>query len=295
MLVDKLTDEDRLNQKQALQTVGLARSTYHYRSRKEPRRERPYDPTLCETMLAVRKQAQVYGYRKTWARLRALGWSVNKKRVLRYARHLGLLQPRKVKGQVFTRPALVRPTVSNSYWEEDLTPVWCGDQTGYLFAVIDGCDKELPGSHFGDRCRSDEAADVLEQAVLKRFGGPVPPGHRVVLRIDRGTQFIAKKYRDRAHDLNVILEYAGIKCPDDKPYIEAFFSKYKIEEVYRNEYRNLAEGKAGWELYRIWYENERLHQSLGYRTPHEVYETHKANLALQVKMTNIYQAPLCPK
>jgi putative transposase len=295
MLVDKLTDEDRLNQKQALQTVGLARSTYHYRSRKGSRKERPYDPALCETMLAVRQQAQVYGYRKTWARLRALGWAVNKKRVLRYARHLGLLQPRKVKGRAFTRPALVRPAASNSYWEEDLTLVWCGDQTGYLFVLIDGCDKELPGSHFGDRCRSTEAADVLEQAVLKRFGGPVPPDHRVVLRIDRGTQFTARDFRARAHALNVTLEYAGIKCPDDKPYIEAFFSKYKIEEVYRNEYRNLAEGKAGWELYRVWYEHERLHQSLGYRTPHAVYEMNKTNLDLQVKMTNIYQAPLCPK
>ncbi|HEX7320212.1 MAG TPA: IS3 family transposase [bacterium] len=295
MLVNKLTKEERLNQSQALQTVGLARSTYHYQSTKGSRKERFYDPALCETILAVRKQAQVYGYRKTWARLRALGWLVNKKRVLRYARHLGLLQPRKIKGQSFTRPAMVRPVVSNVYWEEDLTPVWCGDQTGYLFAVIDGCDKELPGEHFGDRCRSDEAADVMEQAVRKRFNGPVPPDHRLVLRIDRGTQFTARKFRERARTLNVILEYAGIKCPDDKPYIEAFFSKYKIEEVYRNEYRNLAEAKAGWELYRVWHENERVHQSLGYRTPHEIYEMHKVNLALQVKMTNIYQVPLCPE
>ena len=246
-------------------------------------------------MMAVHKQASVYGYRKTWARLRVLGWSVNKKRVLRYARHLGLLQPRKIKGRKFTRPALVRPTISNIYWEEDLTSVWCGDQTGFLFAVIDGCDKKLPGDHFGDRCRADEAADALERAVQQRFGGPVPPDHTLVLRIDRGTQFTAREFRDRAHMLNVTLEYAGIRCPDDKPYIEAFFSKYKIEEVYRNEYRNLAEGKAGWELYRAWYENERVHQSLGYRTPREVYEAQKMNLDLGNKMTSINQAPLCPK
>lgn len=295
MLMDKLTNEHRLNQSQALRAVGLARSTYHHRPTGGRRQERPYDTTLCAAITAVREKALVYGYRKTWARLRALGWPVNKKRVLRYTRHLGLLQPRKVKGRTFTRPALVRPTVSNVYWEEDLTPVWCGDQTGYLFAVIDGYDKEVPGEHFGDRCRADEAADVMERAVRKRFGGPVPPDHRLVLRVDRGSQFIARKFRERARALNVVLEFAGIQCPDDKPYIEAFFSKYKVEEVYRNEYLSLVEGKSGWELYRTWYENERVHQSLGYRTPHEVYEAQKMNLDLSVRMTNINQAPLCPK
>jgi putative transposase len=118
-------------------------------------------------------------------------------------------------------------------------------------------------------------------------GDPVPPDHKLVLRIDRGSQFVARKFQERARALNVVLEYVGIQCPDDKPYIEAFFSKCKIEEVYRNEYRNLAEGKAGWELYRTWYENERVHQSLGYRTPREVYEAQKMNLDLNIKMANI--------
>lgn len=66
-----------------------------------------------------------------------------------------------------------------------------------------------------------------------------------MLRIDRGTQFIARNFRETAKRLNVQLEYAGIQCPDDKPYIEAFFSKYKVEEVYRNEYRDSAEAEAG--------------------------------------------------
>lgn len=72
-------------------------------------------------------------------------------------RHLGLLQPRKVKGRSFTRPALVEPACSNTYWEKDLTYVWCGDCNNYLFALIDGYDKEIPGDNFGDRCRSDIA------------------------------------------------------------------------------------------------------------------------------------------
>ena len=85
--------------------------------------------------------------------------------------------------------------------------------------------------------------------------------------MDRGSQFRAYRFRETARLLNVRLEYAGIKCPEDKPYIEAFFSNYKTEEIYRNEYRSFQEAKAGWETYRDWYRNDRLHQSLEYMSP----------------------------
>jgi len=62
--------------------------------------------------------------------------------------------------------------------------------------------------------------------------------------------FKARKFRATAHRLGGEVEYAGIRCPNDKLYIEAFFTKYKVEEVYRHEYRDLVEGKTGWELYR---------------------------------------------
>lgn len=295
MLVDKLIDKHGLTQRAALQAVGLAHSTYHYKSKAAGCVLKPLDAGFSQAIREVLKQASVYGYRKVHAVLRARGWCVNHKKVLRYMRHLGLLQPRRVKGRSFTRPALVEPTCSNTYWEEDLTYVWCGDCNNYLFALIDGYDKEIPGDHFGDRCRSDEASEVLERAVLKRFGGRVPEGHTLVLRIDSGTQFIARKFREIAKRLNVKLEYAGIQCPDDKPYIEAFFSKYKVEEVYRNEYQNNAEAKIGWELYRSWYETERVHQSLEYQTPKQVWESQNMVLDNKAKMCNINQAPFCPK
>jgi len=294
-MVDKLVDEHGLNRSEGLQAIGLARSTYYYRS-KSLHRERSFDPALCEVIQAIHKRASVYGYRKVWATLRALGWQVNHKRVLRYMRHLGLLQPLKTKGQTFTRPEMIEPVVSNTYWEMDLTYVWCGEQQGYLFALIDGYDKEIPGDYFGDRCRSDEAVGVLEQALLKRFGGRVPAGHRLVLRVDRGPQFKARKFRETARRLGVMLEYAGVRCPDDKPYIEAFFSKYKTEEVYRNDYRSIGESKLAWESYRAWHETERVHQSLNYQTPRAVYEgSEEKELDNEAEKYNLYKPFFCPK
>ena len=57
--------------------------------------------------------------------------------------------------------------------------------------------------------------------------------------------------------------------PDDTPSFESFFGHYKTEEVHRTNYTTLAEGQVGWQLYHIWYESERVHESLDYQTPHQ--------------------------
>jgi len=253
---------------QALQTVGLAKSTWAYRPRL--RAPRPLNPTLVAAIEAIWTQGRgVYGYRKIHAQLQAHGWAVNHKAVLRHVRAMQRLQPRKTKGVRWTRPRVVHPTMSNTHWEMDLTYVWCGRGFGYLFAVLDAYDKGVPGAAFGDRCRAVEAVHALEDAVATRFGGRVPEGHRLVLRVDRGSQFTAHRFQAAARTLNVTLEYAGIQCPNDKPYIESFFGHYKTEEVYRTHYLTLTEGQVGWQLYRIWYEAERVHESLDYQTPRQ--------------------------
>ncbi|MFC1894282.1 integrase core domain-containing protein [Chloroflexota bacterium] len=65
------------------------------------------------------------------------------------------------------------------------------------------------------------------------------------------------------------MEYAGIQCPEDKPYIESFFGSYKTEELYRNEYSSMAEARTGWGSYCAWYRNDRLHQTLWYKSPRD--------------------------
>lgn len=262
-------DENGLSLTHALKATGMSKSSWYYRSKLRP--PRPLNSKLVAAIEAAWFVTRgVYGYRKVHATLRAGGLRVNKKAVLRHLRAMQRLQPRKIKGQRWTRPRVVKPTVSNVYWEMDLTYVWCGSRFGYLFAVVDAYDRGLPGARFGDRCRAVEAVEALEEAVAARFGGRVPEGHRLILRIDRGSQFVARRFREAARVLGVTLEYAGIQCPEDKPYIESFFGHYKTEEVYRNAYAALAEAQVGWQLYRVWYEADRIHQSLGYQTPQAV-------------------------
>jgi len=253
--------------KVALEAVGMASSSYYYKPVGQ-RKPRSLDATLVAAISEVRRgHAAVYGYRKVTMALREGGLTINTKKVLRHLRVLGFTQPRKVKGRKWSRPVLIRPAVNNVYWEADFTYVWTGRSNAYLCAVVDACDRDIAGDVFSDRCRALEAAETLEKAVLSRFGGRVPYGHELTLRVDRGSQFTARSFRETARALNVRLEYAGIQCPEDKPYIESFFGSYKTEELYRNEYNSLAEARIGWESYRDWYRNDRLHQSLRYLSP----------------------------
>ncbi len=251
----------------ALKAVELSGSSYYYNP-KGTRKTKALDMELVAAITAARQgHNEVYGYRKITRAVKAQGMAVNAKKVLRHLRVLGLTQPRKIKGLRWTQLEMVKPETPNTYWEADFTYVWTGEGNAYLCAVIDGWDRDIVGDVFSDRCRAVEAAESLEKAVMRRFGGKVPDGHNLTLRVDRGSQFRAHRFRETARVLNVKLEYAGIQCPEDKPYIESFNSSYKTEEIYRNEYRNYPEAKAGWETYREWYRNDRLHQSLDYMSP----------------------------
>ena len=265
-LVDKIKSEGAPIST-ALKTVGLSSSSYYYKP-KVPKEPRALDRSLVEAITEVRQgHEEVYGYRKITLALKARGMKVNGKKVLRHLRALGLTQPRKVKGIRWTKLEVVQPEEQNIYWEADFSYVWTGEGNAYLCAVIDAWDRDIVGEVFSDRCRAIEAAESLEKAISNRLGGKVPEHHQLTLRVDRGSQFRAHRFRETARILNVKLEYAGVKCPEDKPYIEAFFSSYKTEELYRNEYHSFEEARANWDDYRGWYRNDRIHQSLDYMSP----------------------------
>jgi len=254
----------------ALKAAELAKSTWFYRA--HPREPRALRPQVLALLREVTGYELTYGYRKLTAWLGRKGLWINRKSVLRHTRALAMTQPKKRKGPRFTVLARVTPTEANTYWEGDFTPVDDREGRSWVCAIVDPAQGSRPVSgELSERCRAREACKVLEEAILAAFpaDGRVPTGQKLILRVDRGGQFIAQAFRDTAQGLGVTLEYCGVRCPDDKPNIEAFFSCYKIEEVYRNEYRTREEARTGWNRWREWYINERLHSRLGYRPPVE--------------------------
>jgi len=275
-IAEELVKEEKISLRIALRAMFLNKGTYYYASKKRDGRSRTLDDQLVNRLKGLSGYDLVYGYRKTTEKLKIY----NHKKVYRHMKKLNMLQPKKIKKKKLTRLAVCCPVSSNIRWEGDLTYVWDGSKINYLFTIIDAYDKEPIGDYYGLRCRAEEAIHSLEEAVKTRFGSLEPVKDcRVVLRLDQGSQYISNKFRRRAKELGVKIEYCGINCPDDKPYIESFFSRYKCEEVYRNEYHSFTEAMLGWIQYKHWYKTGRIHQGLGWMTIPEFKNQRRVHLA----------------
>ena len=243
--------------------LGISKSSYYYREKGHDGRRKPLDPKLVQEIDALNKYEQAYGYRKVTKKL----GRYNRKKVYRHMKAMGRTQPRRYKKKQRVHLPAVCPIRSNVRWEADLTYVFDGAQNTYLFTVIDCFDKELIGDCHGLRCRADEAVESVRRAVWSRFGSDrVPDNEQVTMRVDQGTQYISKKFREAMRRMRIRIEYCGINCPNEKPYIESFFAQYKREEVYRNEYRCFGDAVYGWQDYKDWYNTERIHQGLRWKT-----------------------------
>lgn len=255
--------------KDALKSVDMAKSSYYYKP--SPRKERPLDPELVNDLNGLKGYELTYGNPRVTHLFKRRGKEYNHKKVYRHRKRLGKLQPRKRRGLKPTQLEYSCSMLPNMRWETDFTTVACGsDGNGYGVALIDCRIWKVVGDHFSQRCRADEAIIALKMAITQQFGGEVPKDWALIIRADRGSQFIARKFRKEAAALGLTVVFCGIQSPNDKPYIENFIGMYKGEEVYRNEYLNFTEARAGWKKYITWYNTERLHSSLGYKPPVEV-------------------------
>lgn len=270
-MVNKLKNTGmRLNE--ALKCVGLSKSTYYYKTK--IRNKRPLDPELVALLQKLEGYELTYGYRKV---TKYLPKHYNHKKVLRHMQRLKMTQPRKLKGEKWTILPYNPPERSNQRWECDLTYVPYGEkQFAGLFAIVDCFDKEVLGDNFTRFFTAEQARVALEYAVFKRFPNGVDKELQLVVRVDRGSQFIARIFKEAVRLSGLNIQFCGIQCPDDKPYIESFMSKYKTEEVYSNSYDTFEEAKASWLSYKAWYNTRRLHQSLSYQTPEQFALNHGA-------------------
>jgi len=272
----------------ALKSVGLSKSSYYYKPKTQ--RPRALDPRLSAELEKLTGYELTYGYRKVTEYFKRY----NHKKVLRHMQRLKMTQPRKIKGVRFTVLPYTPPTKSNERWEVDLTYVPFGlKECAALFTIVDCFDKEVIGDNFSRFFTANESRVALDKAVFSRFPIGVPKELQLVVRVDRGSQFIAKIFKEAAKLSRLNIQFYGIQCPNDKPYIESFVSKYKTEEVYRNCYETYDVAKNAWLSYKFWYNNRRLHQSIGYQTPSRFARLSGAYANLSLPM-NVTVKNTCP-
>ena len=136
--------------------------------------------------------------------------------------------------------------------------------------MIDCCTREIVGWNLSHRCRTEEALDAVEQAVLHRL----PAGSResdLVLTTHNGTQFTSTRFRETLARLGITHRRTAYHHPEGNSYIERFHRSLKEEEVWTSEYRSLAEARENIGRYLEEYNHDRPHRGVENRTPHEAY------------------------
>jgi putative transposase len=253
--------------------LGVARSAlYRHQADAATHPRSTADAELVDRIKELIEQHPTYGYRRIWARLRFGDKRIiNRKKVRRLMRQQGWM--------VRQRPAAAKPRVrrkksvatrQNERWALDATHIDCGeDGWGHLIAVIDCYDREIVGWEFALRGRANEAERALEMACLARFGTLRPRGEVPVVRSDNGLIFQSRRFREACRFYRLPQEFITPYTPEQNGMIERWFRSLKEECVWQQHFQNFAEARRAIHAWITWYNDERPHQALGYRSPQQ--------------------------
>jgi putative transposase len=256
------------------QLADVSRAGYYRWRHSSPAEDADMD--LRDEIQRVALESPCYGWRRVTAELRRRGWVANHKLVRRILREDNLLCLRRRKFVVttdskHTRPVYpnlageMTPTGINRLWVADITYIRLETEFVYLAVVLDAFSRRVIGWAL-DRTLEDELAlAALRMALARRSPAP-----GLVHHSDRGVQYASADYTGLLQEHGIQISMSRKGNPYDNAACESFMKTLKYEEVYRQEYRDLAEARASIErfLEKV-YNQQRLHSALGYRSPAE--------------------------
>jgi len=155
---------------------------------------------------------------------------------------------------------IVRP---NQVWSADITYIRMMRGFIYLVAILDWYSRYVLSWALSKSLQDDFCIAALEEALKN--------AKPQIFNTDQGTQFTSADFTGLLKDAKVAVSMDGRGRVFDNIFTERFWRTVKYEEVYIREYRSFEEARRGIGAYMQFYNRERLHQSLGYRTPAEVY------------------------
>ena len=274
---------------QVVRIVGISRSYYYYHTRYRRQRinfgGRPFPgyswdkkgrrisdeqikEWLCE---AIEGECYNYGYVKLTVWLyKKYGLVINKKKVYRLCKELGLLKPqRRIKRKHPRRLAKKREvTAPNQLWEVDVKYGYIAGEDRFFFimSILDVYDRMIIDYHTGLSCTGRDAAYILSRACARRS-----PEGKVVVRTDNGPQFISMAFETACEKLSVDHERIPNNSPNSNAHIEAFHSILEEDCLRFYEFESFAEAYHVITEFMRYYNEVRLHSSIGYRPPLEYY------------------------
>jgi putative transposase len=249
--------------------AGVPRSSYYY----EPRgRESAENLALLREIDRVYLELPFYGSPRMTRELRDRGWEVNEKRVARLMRVMGLQAV--VPGPHTSRPHPehrvypyllrgVRIERPNQVWSTDLTWIPLARGYAYLVAVLDWWSRYVLSWRLSPTAETDFCLEALEEALRR--------GRPEIFNSDQGSQFTSEAFTGRLEEEGIRISMDGRRRFFDNLFVERLWRTVKYEEVYLKDYETIQGAQTGLGGYFAFYNGERPHQTLGYRTPQAVY------------------------
>ena len=248
--------------------IGISRSSVYYRPRGHSQKDLAVMKLIDQQYLAT----PFYGSRRMKVWLDREGYPANRKRVRRLMRTMGLQA-------IYRRPRTSKPalghrvypyllggmeiTRANQVWAADITYIPMARGFHYLVAIMDWYTRYVVAWNLSNTLDADFCVEALEEALGK--------GRPEVFNTDQGSQFTGEAFTGLLERNRVRISMDGKGRYSDNIFVERLWRTVKYEEVYLKAYSNGREAKAGLDGYFHFYNNQRPHQALGYRTPAEVF------------------------
>ena len=247
--------------------LGLSRSSLYYEAA----------PEAAENLVLMRlideeyTRHPFYGSRRISQWLARQGHEVNRKRVQRLLRMMGLEaiypKPKLSAGRGHkVYPYLLRGVSierADQVWSADITYVPLASGFMYLAATIDWYSRLVVAWRLSNTLDGSFCREMLEEALGR--------GRPEVFNTDQGVQFTAGAWTGRLEGAGVRVSMDGRGRCLDNVFVERLWRSVKYEDVYLRGYESVRDLERGLRAYFAFYNGERLHQALGYRTPAEVY------------------------
>jgi putative transposase len=262
-----------LSVRRQCELLGLSRSSLYY----EPAEESAENLRLMRLLDEEYTAHPLLGSRRLTKWLIEQGEEVNRKRVRRLMRLMGLeaIYPRpklsaaraghRIYPYLLRDVAVERP---DQVWSTDITYVPLASGFMYLAAVIDWFSRYVLAWRLSNTLDGSFCLEMLEEALNR--------GRPEVFNTDQGAQFTAQAWTGRLEAAGVAVSMDGKGRCLDNVFVERLWRTVKYEDVYLWRYEGVPELRRGLGRYFPYYNEERLHQSLDYRTPAAVYRQGRA-------------------
>ncbi len=276
MLIEKENKEIPVSRQAEL--LGISRSTIYY----EPSVDL-YEVKLMELIDKIYTKSPFYGSRRISEELNKMGHNINRKRVQRLMRIMGIeaIYPKpnisEANSEHKIYPYLLRDmdiSRTNQVWGTDITYIRLLKGWLYLVAIMDWYSRYVISWELSNSLEIDFCLRALEKALSVC--------NPEIFNSDQGSQFTSIEFTSVLKGKNIQISMDGKGRAIDNIFIERLWRSLKYEEIYIKDYQDVKEARAGIEKYLNFYNNERLHQSLEYKTPAEIYFS-KYNLNYKTK------------